>query len=84
MMILRKPFKVKMGNLIKLDEDCWQAKENIKHIQQLQKEHHDNKGKMKSFNEEKWVLWMFKAMKIRGGKFRLPWKGPFKVPKINK
>jgi hypothetical protein len=37
-----------MGNLIKLDEDRWQAKENIHHIQQLRKEWHDNKGKMKS------------------------------------
>lgn len=70
-----------MGNLIKLDEDRWQAKENINHIQQLRKEEHDNKGKMKSFNEGEWVLWMHKAMKIRGEKFRLPWKGPFKVQK---
>jgi hypothetical protein len=36
---------------------------------------------MKSYNEEKWVLWMPQAMKIRGGKFRLPWKGPFKAKK---
>jgi hypothetical protein len=70
-----------MGNLIKLDENRWQAKENINHIQQLRKEQHDNKGKMKSSHEEEWVLWMPKAMKIKGGKFRLPWKGPFKVQK---
>jgi len=52
-----------MGNLIKLDENRWQAKENINHIQQLWKEQHDNKGKMKSFHEGEWVLWMPKAMK---------------------
>jgi hypothetical protein len=70
-----------MGNLIKLDEDHWQVKETINHIQQLQKEQHDNEGKMKSFNGRDLVLWMPKAMKIKGGKFRLPWKGPFKVQK---
>jgi hypothetical protein len=36
---------------------------------------------MKIYNEGEWVLWMPKAMKIKGGKFRLPWKGPFKVQK---
>ncbi len=70
-----------MGNLIKLDEDHWQVKETINHIQQLQKYQHDNEGKMKSFNGRDLVLWMPKAMKIKGGKFRLPWKGPFKVQK---
>jgi len=68
-----------MGNLIKLDEDHWQVKETIHRIQQLQKEQHDSEGKMKSFNGRDWVLWMPKAMKIKGGKCRLPWKGPFKV-----
>jgi hypothetical protein len=25
---------------------------------------------------------MFKATKIKGGKFTLPWKGPFKIEKV--
>jgi hypothetical protein len=37
---------------------------------------------MKSFKEGELVLWMPKAMKIKGGKFRLPWKGPYKVQKV--
>jgi hypothetical protein len=47
-----------MGNLIKLDKDCWKAKENINHIQQLQKEKCNDKGKMKIFYEGKLVLQM--------------------------
>ncbi len=37
---------------------------------------------MKNFKEGKLVLWMFKATKIKGGKFTLPWKGPFKIQKM--
>jgi hypothetical protein len=33
----------------------------------------------KSFKEGQLVLWMPKAIKIKGGKFTLPWKGPFKI-----
>lgn len=28
------------------------------------------------------VLWMPKPTKIKGHKFRLPWKGPFKIQKM--
>lgn len=45
-----------MGDLIKLDEDCWKAKENINHIQQLQKEQHNDKRKMNFFDEGELVL----------------------------
>jgi hypothetical protein len=34
---------------------------------------------MKIFLEGKLVLWMPKATEIKGGKFTLPWKGPFKI-----
>ncbi len=43
------------------------------------KEQRDEKGKMKIFLEGKLVLWMPKATEIKGGKFTLPWKGPFKI-----
>jgi hypothetical protein len=65
-----------------LDETCWQAGENINHIQLLCKEQRDEKGRMKSFKEGKLVLWMPKATKIKGGKFTLPWKGPIKIQKM--
>jgi len=41
----------------------------------------DEKRRMKSFKEGKFVLWMPKTIKIKGGKFTLPWKGPFKYKK---
>jgi hypothetical protein len=34
---------------------------------------------MKSFTGRELILWMPKATKIKGGKFTLPWKGPFKT-----
>ncbi len=37
---------------------------------------------MKSFKEGELILWMPKATKIKGGKFTLPWKGPFKTQKM--
>jgi hypothetical protein len=40
------------------------------------------KREIKSFKEVELVLWMFKATKIKGGKFTLPWKGPFKIQKM--
>jgi hypothetical protein len=48
-----------------LDGTCWQARENINHIQLLHKEQKDEKGKMKSFKEGKLVLWMLKTTKKR-------------------
>jgi hypothetical protein len=47
----------------------------------LYKEQRDEKGKIKSFKEGELVLWMPKARKIKGGKFTLPLKGPFKIQK---
>jgi hypothetical protein len=47
---------VRMGDLNKLDEDCWKTKENNNHIQQLWGEQWNDKGKMKSFDEGKLVL----------------------------
>jgi hypothetical protein len=37
--------------------------------------------KLKSVFEGDLVLWMLKTTKIKGGKFKLPWKGPYKVHK---
>jgi hypothetical protein len=54
-----------MEDLIKLDEDEWQAKENTNHIQLLHKDQWDDKYKMKSFQEGELVLWMPKATKIK-------------------
>jgi len=64
-----------------LDEERWCVGENINHIQLLKKENWDEKGKFKSMYEGDLVLWMPKTTKIKGGKFRLPWKGPYKVHK---
>jgi hypothetical protein len=71
-----------MEDLLRLDETCWQVGENINHIQMLHKKQKDENGKIKSFKEGKLVLWMPKAIKIKGGKFTLPWKGPFKIQKM--
>ncbi len=68
---------VRMEHLFKLGETCWQAGENINHIQLLRKKQRDEKGKIKSFKEGKLVLWMQKVLKIKGGKFTLCWKGLF-------
>jgi hypothetical protein len=48
----------------------------------LHKEQQDDKRKIKSFEKGELVLWMPKATKIKRGKFRLPWKGPFKVKRM--
>jgi hypothetical protein len=45
----------------------------------LHKEQQDDKRKIESFENGELVLWMPKATKIKRGKFRLPWKGHFKV-----
>jgi hypothetical protein len=68
-----------MEELIKLDENRWHARENMNHIQLLQKYQQDDTGKMKFFKEGELVLWMLKSMKIKGKKFNLPWKGPYRV-----
>ncbi len=39
------------------------------------------KRKNQKFDEGDLVLWMPKTIEIKGGKFRLPWKGPYKVHK---
>jgi hypothetical protein len=40
----------------------------------------DDKGKMKSFKEGELILWIMpKVTKIKGEKFRLPWKGHYKM-----
>jgi len=41
----------------------------------------DGKGKLKSICEGDLVLWMPKITKIKGGKFKLPWKGSYKMHK---
>ncbi len=67
-----------MEELVKLDENCWHAGENMNHIQLLREYQQDDKGKMKSFKERELVLWMPKAI-IKGEKFRLLWKGLYKM-----
>ncbi len=62
-----------------MDEECWHVNENINHILLFKKENWDDKGKLKSIYEGDLVLWMPKTTKIKGGKFKLPWKGPYKV-----
>ncbi len=74
--------RIWMEELVKLHENCWHARENMNHIKLLRKYQQDDKGKMKSFKEGELVLWMPKAMKIKGGKFRLLWKGPYKMQKV--
>ncbi len=65
-----------------MDEERWYVGENINHIQLFKKENWDEKGKLKSMYEGDLVLRMPKTIKIKGGKFRLPWKGPYKVRKF--
>jgi len=72
-----------MEELVKLHENCWHARENMNHIKLLRKFQQDDKGKMKSFKEGELVLWMPKAMKIKGGKFRLLWKVLIKCKKFS-
>jgi len=64
-----------------LDEERWYVGENINHIQLFKKENWDEKRKLKNMYEGDLVLRMPKTTKIKGGKFRLPWKGPYKVHK---
>jgi hypothetical protein len=71
--------QVRMEKLVKLDENHWHAGENMNHIQVLWKYQQDDKGKMKSLKEGELVLWMLQATNIKGRKFRLLWKGPYKV-----
>ncbi len=79
---LDKTIWVRMENLFRLDEIWWQVGENINHIQLLHKEQSDEKGKIIFFKEGGLVLWMPKSTKINGGKFTLPWKGPFNIYKM--
>jgi hypothetical protein len=72
----------KNGGVIKLNENHWHAKENMNHIQLLRKYQQDDKGKMKSFKKGELVLWMPKATKIKGEKFKLLWKSPYEVQKV--
>jgi len=72
---------VRMEDLIQLDEESWCVGENINHMQFLRKENWDGKGKIESFDEGDLVLWMPKTIEIKGGKFRLLWKGQYKVHK---
>jgi hypothetical protein len=53
----------------------------LNHIQLLKKGNWDEKKNLKSIYEDDLVLWMLKTIKIKGGKFKLPWKGPHKVHK---
>ncbi len=48
----------------------------------MRKEKKDEKGRMKSYKERELIFWMPKVTKIKGGKFTLPWKGPFKIQKV--
>jgi hypothetical protein len=68
-----------MEELVKLDENCWHVRENVNHTQLLRKYQQDENDKMKNLKGGELVLWMPKAMKIKGEKFNLPWKGPYKV-----
>ncbi len=68
-----------MEDFWRFDENRWQAGKNINHVQLLHKEQQDDKRKIESFENGELVLWMPKATKIKRGKFRLPWKGHFKV-----
>jgi hypothetical protein len=72
---------LRMENLVKLGEERWHANENINHIQLFGKENWDEKRTLKSICEGDLVLWMPKAARIKGGKFKLPWKHPYKVHK---
>jgi hypothetical protein len=67
-----------MEDLIRLDEEHWRVGENINHIKLLRKEDWDEKRKLKNICEGDLVLWMPKSTKITRGKFKLPWKGPYK------
>ncbi len=68
-------------DLIRLHEEHWHASENINHIQLLRKENWDEKRKFKNIYEDDLVLWMPKSTNFKGGKYKLPWKGPYKVHK---
>jgi hypothetical protein len=58
-----------------LDEEHWCVGENINHTLLFKKENWDDKGKFKSIYEGDLVLWMLKTTKIKGGEFKLFWKG---------
>jgi hypothetical protein len=76
-----KAISVRMEDLIKLDEDRWQAKEKILATSNYYKR---NNGMIKGryFEERKLVLWMPRVTKITGNKFKFPWEGPYKIHKI--
>ncbi len=80
---------VKMENFIRLDDGkikiqtsgSGQILPPFNHIQLLHKENWDGKGKFKSICEGDLVLWMLKTINIKGGKFKLPQKGSYKMHK---
>ncbi len=47
----------------------------------MQKENWDEKRKLKNTRKGDLILWMPKSTKIKGGKFKLPLKGPYKMCK---
>jgi hypothetical protein len=55
-----------MDDLVHLDEEHWQVRENMNHIELIKKYQRDDKNKTKSFEESKLVLWLPKATKIKG------------------
>jgi hypothetical protein len=48
------------------------------YIEHLRKAQHDHRPKEKKIEEGDLVLWI----KIKGGKFQIPWDGPFKIGKV--
>jgi hypothetical protein len=66
-----------MDDLVHIDEKHWQVEENMNHIYLLKKYQQHDKNKMKSFEEGELILWLPKATKIKGSKFKLPmmWEG---------
>jgi hypothetical protein len=70
-----------MDDLVQCDEEHWQIKENINHIQLLKKYQWDDKSKLRSF-EGGLKLWLPNTSKIKGNKFKLPWECPYKMQKI--
>jgi hypothetical protein len=78
---INQAIHVRMEDFIWLDEERWCVGENINHIQLLRKKTWDEKEKLKNICEGDLVLWMPKSIKIKGGKFKIPLKGPYKVYK---
>jgi hypothetical protein len=54
-----------MENLVQLDEERWQASENINHMQLLKKENWDDKRKLKSICEGDLICGCLKQLESR-------------------